>query len=58
MDPKELKDARINDVFVESDSRILLHLKDGRAVAIEAASPTDKLDTRLRCGVVNPGGQR
>ena len=54
IDPKSLKDARINEVFVESESRILLHLRDGRAVAIESG-PTDfDGGTDLSFELVNP----
>lgn len=36
LDPTTLKDSRITEVIEESDSRLLLHLRDGRAVAITA----------------------
>lgn len=57
MDPRELKDAKIVDVIVESDARVLLHLRDGRAVAF-ASEPTDyDGGTAITLEHVNPGGQ-
>lgn len=57
VNPRDLKDSRINEVFVESDSRLLLHLRDGRAVAITATSAEDRILTgneRLTYELVNP----
>lgn len=55
MDPKELRDAYITDVFQESPTRLLLHLKDGRAVALTASLSVENQIplANLRCEVVN-----
>ncbi len=62
IDPASLRDARINEVHVESDKRLLLHLRDGRAVAITAThiNPPDSAwagpdsDAHLTYELVNP----
>ena len=63
MDPRELKDTRINEVVKESPSRILLHLRDGRAVAIVATDENapdgawgSDYGARLHLEHVNAGG--
>lgn len=53
INPSELKDARINEVIVESDSRVLLHLRDGRAIAIQHDGT---FQAKLIFQHVNPGG--
>ena len=58
INPRELRDARINDVFVESDSRILLHLRDGRAVAISAIATGYDGETEIQLEHTNPGGAK
>jgi hypothetical protein len=61
INPRDLKDSRINEAIVESDSRLLLHLRDGRAVAITATDENapdgawgSDYGARLNYELVNP----